>query len=96
MSTTTLLGPQRYLITAGAVVRDLVARGVDGPVATVNAGWEEREADDGELQDVMGGRARNLRLHARLMAVLDEDPEVALEALRLRNAIDELDRKSVV
>ena len=38
--TTILLGPQRFLTTAGTVVRSL---GVDGPVATVTAGWWDRQ-----------------------------------------------------
>ena len=37
---TVLLGPQRFMTTAGTALRSL---GVDGPVATINAGWEERE-----------------------------------------------------
>ena len=53
-SSTHLLGPQRFLTTAGAVVRSL---DVEGPVATITAGWEERESDDGELDAVMDGRS---------------------------------------
>ena len=37
---TILLGPQRFQVTAPAALRSL---GVDGPVATINSGWEERE-----------------------------------------------------
>lgn len=86
-STTHLLGPQRFLTTAGAVARSLDA---DGPVATITAGWEERESDDGELDTVMDGRTQNLRLFGRMMDVLERDPVVAAAALALRDAVDDL------
>ena len=70
MRSTHLLGPQRFLTTAGAVVRSL---GVEGPVATITAGWEERESDDGELDTVLEGRSQNLRLFGRMMDVLEHD-----------------------
>jgi hypothetical protein len=69
----TLLGPQRR----PTVDRVLASLGVDGPVAAVNAGWQDREADDGELLSLLGGRGVNLRLHARWMSVLHDDPEYA-------------------
>jgi hypothetical protein len=87
MTSTHLLGPQRFLTTAGAVVRGL---GVDGPVATITAGWEERESDDAELNTVLDGRSRNLRLFGRMMDVLERDPVVAAAALTLRDAVDDL------
>jgi len=87
MSSTHLLGPQRFLTTAGAVVRAL---DVEGPVATVTSGWEERESDDGELDSVLEGRSRNLRLFGRMMDVLERDPEVATAALALRDAVADL------
>jgi hypothetical protein len=87
MTSTHLLGPQRFLTTAGTVVRGL---GVDGPVATITAGWEERESDDAELDSVMDGRSRNLRLFGRMMDVLERDADVAAAALALRDAVDDL------
>jgi hypothetical protein len=87
MSSTHLLGPQRFLTTAGAVVRGL---GVDGPVATITAGWEERESDDTELDSVLDGRSQNLRLFGRMMDVLERDAAVAAAALALRDAVDDL------
>ncbi len=87
MTITYLLGPQRFLTTAGLVVRGL---GEDGPVATITAGWQERESDDAELDAVMDGRARNLRLYARMMEVIERDPDVAGTVLALRDAIDDL------
>ncbi len=84
---TVLLGPQRFLTTAGTVVRGLAP---DGPVATVTAGWQDRESADDELDDVMGGRSRNLDLYRRLTDVLETDEHFATEALAHRDAMDEL------
>lgn len=85
--TTVLLGPQRFRITAGTVVRSLAP---EGPVATVTAGWEDREGDDGELDEVMGGDSTNLRLYARLTDVMSRDPTFAEAAIVHRDAVDEL------
>jgi hypothetical protein len=85
--TTILLGPQRFLTTAGAAVRSL---GVESHVATVTAGWQDREGDTAELDEVMDGRSRNLGLYGRLTDVLDTDPHFAAEALAHRDAMDEL------
>ena len=84
---TVLLGPQRFLTTAGTVVHSVAP---DGPVATVTAGWQDREAADDELDEVMGGRSRNLHLYGRLSDVLTTDDHFATEALRHRDAMDEL------
>lgn len=85
--TTILLGPQRFRTTAGAAVRSL---GVEGPVATITAGWEDRERDDAELDQVLDGRSRNLGLYARLADVLTKDPTVAAATLAHRDAMEEL------
>lgn len=66
-----LLGPQRNAIT---ITEELDAAGVVGKIATVTAGWQEREAEDDELQDAIGHRAVNLRLHARVDRAFAEDP----------------------
>ena len=71
--TTVVLGPQRRP-TVGAVARAL---DLPAPVATVTAGWEEREPDDAELDGLLDGRSANLRLHARWQDVLHRDPEFA-------------------
>lgn len=85
--TTILLGPQRFTTTVTPALRSL---DVDGPVAVINPGWEERESDDGELGALLDGRSRNLRLHERLVAVLAEDERFAAAALALRDRQDEL------
>ncbi len=81
-----LLGPQRRP-TVGAVVRSL---GLDGPVATITAGWQERESDDGELSTLLGGRAANLGLYQRWLDVQDRDPEYAAGERRLQEVLTEL------
>ncbi len=81
-----LLGPQRRP-TVGAVVRSL---GLDGPVATITAGWQERESDDGELSTLLGGRATNLGLYRRWLDVQDRDPEYAAGEQRLQEVLAEL------
>ena len=79
----TILGPQR---------RPTVPRPASGraPVATVTAGWQERESDDAELDRVLGGGTVNLRLHARWLEVLDADEELATAELNHRAVLDEL------
>ena len=84
---TVLLGPQRFMTTAGTALRSL---GVDGPVATINAGWEEREDDVAELDGVLGGDTRHLRLHHRMFDVLEKDPAFAAAGLAFRDRHDAL------
>jgi hypothetical protein len=81
-----LLGPQRRPTLEG-VARSL---GLSGPVATVTAGWQEREPDDAELSRVLGGRDVNLRLYQRWLAVRDRVPEYAAGAGRLEGVLAEL------
>jgi hypothetical protein len=81
-----LLGPQRRP-TVGAVVRSLR---LDGPVATITAGWQERETDDGELAALLGGRDANLGLYRRWLDVQDRDPEYAVGERRMQGVLTEL------
>jgi hypothetical protein len=82
----TLLGPQRR----PTLDRVLSSLGVGGPVAVVNAGWQERESDDAEIIGLAGGQAVNLRLFARWMDVLSADPEYAAAEREHRQLLDEL------
>ena len=82
----TLLGPQRR----PTLDRVLSSLGVEGPVAVVNAGWQEREADDAEILALAGGQAVNLRLFARWMTVLQADPEYAEAEREHRLVLDEM------
>lgn len=69
-----LLGAQRFDPTLGSTVETL---GVEGPIAIVTAGWQERELEDQELSAHLSGRTINLRLHARADEVFRRDPELA-------------------
>jgi peptidase E len=60
--TIALLGLQHPTPDVGEVVREL---GIEGPVALVRAGYQERESDDAELIAALGVPAVNLTLHAR-------------------------------
>ncbi len=73
MPDVTLLGPQRFERTLGAAVR---AAGVDGVLASVTAGWQEREAEDLELFEHLGERTLNLMLYARSEDVFERDPDL--------------------
>ena len=84
---TVLLGPQRFMTTAGTALRSL---GVEGPVATINAGWEDREDVVDELDQVIGGETRHLRLHHRMFDVIEKDAEFASAAMTFRDGHDAL------
>jgi len=68
-----LLGPQRFQPTLGEAVRSL---GVTGGLASVTAGWQEREAEDLELHEHLGERTTNLQLYARGEDVAERDPDL--------------------
>jgi len=80
-----LLGPQRLHRTLGPTIESL---GVQGTIAAVTAGWEEREGEDQEMREHLagtsqGGRSVNLRVWERGEDVMARDPELA-RALRDR------------
>jgi hypothetical protein len=81
-----LLGPQRRP-TVDAVMHWL---GLEGPVATITAGWQEREDDDAELGALVPGEAVNLGLYRRWLDVQDRDPEYAAGERRLQGVLAEL------
>jgi hypothetical protein len=81
-----LLGPQRRP-TLEAVVRSL---GLPGPFATVTAGWQEREPDDGELRAVLDGRSVGLELYRRWLDVQERDPQYAAASRALADVLAEL------
>jgi peptidase E len=69
-----LMGPQRL---APIVDQALDRLGVRGKVAIITAGWQEREAEDDELEAALGGRPGvNLMLHARGDAAYRDDQEL--------------------
>lgn len=83
----TLLGPQRKAAAARAAVAELMP---EGPIATINAGWQEREADAAELDSVLGGRMRNLELYRRWSEVIGGDAEYAEAERHLDVVLEEL------
>jgi hypothetical protein len=78
MSTTppiAVLGPQRHRPTVGRVLEALGL--ADGErIATVTAGWEDRESEDAELHEHLWGKSFNLKLYERSDAALREDREL--------------------
>jgi hypothetical protein len=50
---------------------------LDGPVATITAGWQEQELDYGDLSAFLDRRDVNLELFRRWSDVQDRDPEYA-------------------
>lgn len=81
-----MLGPQRRTSAARAAVRELMP---DGPVATINAGWQERESETSELDEVLGGRMINLRLYQRWRQLQIDDPDYAAAERRLAERLAE-------
>lgn len=66
-----LLGPQRLVPTVGEALEMFK---VEGRIAAVTAGWQEREAEDQDLCAALGNRSVNLMLHARGETVFKDDP----------------------
>lgn len=89
----TLLGPQRFTPTMADVVRSLH---IDGTVATVTAGWRERERDDAELHALLDGRSTNLALYGRWTDVLQRDAVLAEANRRRVQVLSELQALYVV
>jgi hypothetical protein len=72
--TVVLLGPQAHKRTLGEAARSANVR---GQVATITAGWQEREAEDQELNDHLDRRTTNLRLYERADRLFERDPAFA-------------------
>ncbi len=78
-----LLGAQRFDPTLRAAIDEL---GVTGKIATITAGWQEREDDDDDLTEHLDGRDVNLLLHKRAEEVFRDDPALFV-AHRERQAL---------
>lgn len=72
MTQLVLLGPQRHAQSVGSVIADL---GLQGPIAVITAGWQEREAEDDALAGYLGAEVLNLELHRRGESLFREDPD---------------------
>jgi hypothetical protein len=81
-----LLGPQRRPTVQGAVT----SLYPEGPIATITAGWQEREPEDGELSRLLGARDVNLGLYRRWLDVAERDPVFAAGERALAGLLDEL------
>lgn len=82
----TLLGPQRRTSATRTAVAELIPTGT---VATINAGWRERESADAELGEVLGGRMINLRLYRRWAELISTDLEYAAAERKLQDDLEE-------
>jgi len=83
----TLLGPQRRATGARTTVAELIP---EGPVATINAGWRERETETAELDAVLGGRMLNLELYRRWQSLIETDRAYADAERRLTAHLEDL------
>lgn len=83
----TLLGPQRRVTAAQSAVAELMGEGL---IATVNAGWQERETDSAELSQVLGGRMLNLELYRRWQDIVASDHSYAVAERRLTSLLAEI------
>ena len=70
MPSVTLLGPQRRRPIVKSV---LDHHGIEGKLAVITGGWEEREDELDDLDDHVHRPTLNLRLHHRLQDVLSDD-----------------------
>lgn len=75
-----LLGPQRFNPTLGAAAASV---GIEGKIATVTAGWQERESEDTELDEHLHHQTVNLKLYERADRVWKDDA-VLRQAHRVR------------
>lgn len=89
MRTVILLGPQRLRPT---LVREFDRLGVDGPIAVVTAGWQEREAEVEELGEHLGRPLINLELYRRLEAIFAEDPDLFRAHRARQNRLRDMQR----
>ncbi len=78
-----VLGPQRHVPIVKPALETLGVAAT-GEIALVSAGWEEREAEDGEFRDHVGRKVRNLDVWARVERIFLREPQL-LTALRQRH-----------
>lgn len=86
-----LLGPQRLKPILNQAVADVDRHlGTRGDLAVVTAGWEERELEIQELDEHVGGRARNLEVFHRVEDIFARDDELLLAMRQRHIALREL------
>lgn len=86
------LGPQRRNPNVRAVLSEFVADTDARPIALVTSGWEEREAEDQELQQHLDRPTHNLSLHQRALSVFDHDAELLTKVQAMHDELTELQR----
>jgi hypothetical protein len=77
-----ILGPQ---VRQPNLREALQRAGLGGPIASITAGWQEREGELGALEEHLGRRVQDLRLYERTEGVFAHDPPLH-EAYRQRQA----------
>jgi hypothetical protein len=82
MSDVLILGPQRRSPNLSTALADA---GMSGPIAAITAGWQEREAELGALEEHLGQPVQDMRLYGRAETFFAEDPAYH-EAYRDRQA----------
>lgn len=71
-----LLGPQHREPSLKSVLESLGPDVLAGPIALVSAGWQEREAETGNLEEHLGAEVRKLDLWPRCEDAFRDDPEL--------------------
>lgn len=69
-----VLGPQYRQPNLGPALR---ARGLDGPIVAITAGWQEREGELEDLREHVGQPVEDLGLYRLAEQVFEADPELA-------------------
>jgi hypothetical protein len=88
-----VLGPQRTDPTVQDAIAGLQAHVPEGArIAVVTCGWEEREGDDEELVEHLGGNVVNLSLFARAEDSFRHDPELLAKLLEHHGRLGKLQR----
>jgi hypothetical protein len=68
----------------------LDAMGVDGPLVSVTAGWQEREGEIDELRAHVGAAVKDLALYVRTEHVYAADPELARAYRERQDVLQEM------
>ncbi|MBL4848842.1 MAG: Type 1 glutamine amidotransferase-like domain-containing protein [Planctomycetes bacterium] len=77
----TILGPQRH----DPIIRGVLEEhGIEGQLAVITGGWEEREDEVDDLEEHLGRPTLNLQLHERFQGVLSRETRFS-QALLDRN-----------
>lgn len=83
------LGPQRL---EPNLVSAFDSLGIEGSVAAITAGWQEREGEDEELEEHLGRPVTDLELHRRLEDVFEHDGELFDLHRRRQDRLQDLQR----